>query len=78
MPDMTRKPEARRRALLPALCAGLAMALSACGSGSEEKPGGVTKDEAAALDAAAEMLDERDLRSGPQPSDAAAPLPQPS
>ncbi|MFN3553997.1 MAG: hypothetical protein ACK4UL_12895 [Novosphingobium meiothermophilum] len=78
MPDMTCTPEARRRILLPALCAGLVVAVSACGSGTEEKPGGVTRDEAAALDAAAEMLDERELPARPQPSDAAPPVPQPS
>lgn len=56
------RPTARHNLLtLP-----LILALSACGSGEPEKPGGVTQDEARALDAAAEMLDKRELPDLPE------------
>ncbi|MDT0509363.1 hypothetical protein [Novosphingobium sp. MMS21-SN21R] len=51
------------RALTPLL---LLLALGACDSSDEEKPGGVTQDEARALDAAAEMLDKRELPALPE------------
>ncbi|WP_428332466.1 hypothetical protein [Novosphingobium sp.] len=44
----------RHGVLLMALCV-----LSGCSSGSDPGPGGVTKDEARQLDAAAAMLDKR-------------------
>lgn len=44
----------------------MALALGACGSSEPEKPGGVTQDEARALDAAAEMLDKRELPALPE------------
>jgi hypothetical protein len=63
----------------------LILALSACGSGEPEKPGGVTQDEARALDAAAEMLDKRELPDLPEAttpeaaaSDQAGPVPSAS
>ena len=64
-----------KRRLIPALLA--ALALTACGdSGTAPGPGGVSVDEAEALDQAAEMLDSQRL-----PADAlgdAAPAPAPS
>lgn len=53
-------------------------AISACGTKEEEKPGGVSKDEAAALDAAAEMLDKRSLPDLPEAAAPAQPAPAPS
>lgn len=52
--------------------------VSACGSSEEEKPGGVSKDEAAALDAAADMLDKRPLPDLPEAVPPAQPAPAPS
>jgi len=52
--------------------------ISACGAKDEEKPGGVSKDEAAALDAAAEMLDKRPLPDLPEAAAPAQPAPAPS
>lgn len=54
----------------------LAVLLTSC-STEEEKPGGVSKDEAAALDAAAQMLDQRDLPDLPEASAHPAQAPQP-
>ncbi len=56
---------------------GLVLALSAC-SPEEEKPGGVSQDEARALDAAAEMLDQRELPALPEATAPAQPAPEPS
>ncbi|MFY8194767.1 hypothetical protein [Novosphingobium sp. B1] len=53
-------------------------AISACGPKEEEKPGGVSKDEAAALDAAAEILDKRPLPDLPEAAAPAQPAPAPS
>lgn len=58
--------------------AALLMALAACGSSEEEKPGGVTQDEAKALDAAAEMLDKRELPALPEATVPAQEAPAPS
>ncbi|MBB3860103.1 hypothetical protein GGQ88_001364 [Novosphingobium hassiacum] len=55
----------------------LAVLLASC-STEEEKPGGVSKDEAAALDAAAEMLDQRELPDLPEASAQPAQPPQPA
>lgn len=77
-PETSRRPAISRRIVLPALCATLMMAVSACGSESEDRPGGVTKEEAAALDAAARMLEERDLPPELLSTDTAVPAPQPS
>lgn len=52
--------------------------LAACGSSEEEKPGGVTQDEAKALDAAAEMLDQRELPTLPEATVPAQDAPAPS
>lgn len=55
--------------LVPALPLGAALALAACGpSGNAPGPGGVTVDEARALDEAATMIEQRRL-----PADAIAP-----
>ncbi len=56
----------------------LLFALGACNSGEEEKPGGVTQDEARALDAAAEMLDKRDLPALPEATIPAQEVPAPN
>lgn len=58
--------------------AALLMALAACGSSEEEKPGGVTQDEAKALDAAADMLDKRELPALPEATVPAQEAPAPS
>lgn len=75
----------RRTARHIALILPLFVALSACGSSEPEKPGGVTQDEARALDAAAEMLDKRELPDLPEAttpqaglSDQAGPAPSAS
>ncbi|MFM6829283.1 MAG: hypothetical protein ACKOVA_02930 [Novosphingobium sp.] len=62
------------RALAPLV---LLFALGACNSSDEEKPGGVTQDEARALDAAAEMLDKRDLPALPEATVPAQEVPAP-
>lgn len=51
--------------------------LAGCGS-ADEKPGGVTRDEAAALDAAAEMLDKRELPDLPEAKVPAQGAPAPA
>lgn len=56
----------------------LALALAGCNSSADEKPGGVTKDEARALDAAAEMLDQREMPALPEATAPAQDAPQPS
>ena len=56
----------------------LAIMLTACGASEEEKPGGVTQDEARALDAAAEMLDKRELPTLPEAAVPVQPAPAPS
>ncbi|OYX61263.1 MAG: hypothetical protein B7Y89_13530 [Novosphingobium sp. 32-60-15] len=56
----------------------LALMLVACSASEEEKPGGVTQDEARALDAAAEMLDKRELPELPEAEVTAQPAPAPS
>lgn len=61
----------------PLLIAVLAGTLAGCGS-ADEKPGGVTRDEAAALDAAAEMLDKRDLPDLPEATVPAQGAPTPA
>lgn len=58
--------------------AALLMALAACGSSEEEKPGGVTQDEAKALDAAADMLEKRELPALPEATVPAQEAPAPS
>lgn len=58
--------------------AALLVTLGACGSGEEEKPGGVTQDEAKALDAAAEMLDKRELPALPEATVPAQEAPAPA
>lgn len=55
----------------------LLLALGACGPSEEEKPGGVTQDEARALDAAAEMLDKRELPDLPEATVPAQDMPAP-
>lgn len=60
------------------LILALAIVLSACSSAEEDKPGGVTQDEARALDAAAEMLDQRELPALPEATLSAQPAPAPS
>lgn len=61
---------------LPALA--LLLTLGACGPSEEEKPGGVTQDEARALDAAAEMLDKRELPALPEATIPAQDMPAPT
>jgi len=56
----------------------LAFMLTACSAGEEEKPGGVSQDEARALDAAAEMLDKRELPALPEAAVPAQAVPAPS
>lgn len=63
---------------LPVLALAIALALGACNSAEEEKPGGVTQDEARALDAAAEMLDKRELPALPEATLPAQEAPAPS
>lgn len=58
--------------------AALLVTLAACGSSEEEKPGGVTQDEAKALDAAADMLDKRELPALPEATVPAQEAPAPS
>lgn len=58
------------------LIAALLGALAGCGS-AEKKPGGVTPDEAEALDAAAEMLDKRELPDLPEATVPAQDAPAP-
>lgn len=60
---------------------GLAVLLglvTACGSTEDEKPGGVSRDDAKALDAAAAMLDERELPALPEATVPAQDAPAPS
>jgi hypothetical protein len=52
--------------------------VSACGSSEEEKPGGVSRDDAKALDAAAEMLDARQQPALPEATVPAQEAPAPS
>lgn len=61
---------------LPAFA--LAIMLTACSASEEEKPGGVTQDEARALDAAAEMLEKRELPALPEAAVPAQAVPTPS
>jgi hypothetical protein len=56
----------------------LAMMLAACSASKEKKPGGVTQDEARALDAAAEMLDKRELPALPEAAVPAQDAPAPA
>lgn len=63
--------------LRTALAAALLAILAGCGS-AEEKPGGVTRDEAEALDAAAEMLDKRELPDLPEATVPAQEAPAPA
>lgn len=56
----------------------LAIILSACSVREEEKPGGVTQSEARALDAAAEMLDKRELPALPEADVPVQAAPTPS
>lgn len=55
----------------------LAVLLASC-STEEDKPGGVSQDEARALDAAADMLDERELPALPEATMPAQDAPSPS
>lgn len=66
------------RPTLAIALAALLATLSGCGSSEEEKPGGVTQDEAKALDAAAEMLDQRELPALPEATVPAQDAPAPS
>lgn len=63
------------RTLAIAALVGLA---SACGSNEDEKPGGVSRDDAKALDAAAEMLDARAQPALPEATIPAQDAPMPS
>lgn len=56
----------------------LAFMLTACGAEEKEKPGGVSQDEARALDAAADMLDKRELPALPEATVPAQAAPAPS
>ncbi|MBF9150782.1 hypothetical protein [Novosphingobium jiangmenense] len=58
--------------------AALLASLTGCGSGEEEKPGGVSQDDAKALDAAAEMLDARKQPALPEATVPAQEAPAPS
>lgn len=60
-----------RRSLL--IAAGLAATLAACGGDGPDAPGAVSAGEAEALDAAAEMLDERRLPPEALPPEATPP-----
>ncbi len=51
----------------------LAWALTACDSSGPDAPGGLSEGEARALDAAAEMLDQRRLPAEALPPEAAVP-----
>lgn len=51
---------------------------SACGSSDDETPGGVSRDDAKALDAAAEMLDARPQPALPEATVPAQDAPTPS
>ncbi len=56
----------------------LALPVASCGPGEDEKPGGVTRSEAEALDAAAEMLDKRELPDLPEATASAQEAPSPA
>ncbi|MGV3513199.1 MAG: hypothetical protein ACO1OX_14455 [Novosphingobium sp.] len=58
--------------------AALLSLVSSCGSTEEDKPGGVSLDDAKALDAAAEMLDARPLPALPEATVPAQDAPSPS
>lgn len=65
---------ARAVPLLPAV-----LLLAACGSGSGDAgPGGVTENEAEALDEAAEMIEQRRARPEAQPGESGTPAGEPS
>ncbi len=60
--------------LLPAV-----LLLSACGSGNGDAgPGGVTENEAEALDEAAEMIEQRRAQPAVQPGESGTPAGEPS
>lgn len=63
------------RALGAAALLGL---VAGCGSTEDEKPGGVSQDDAKALDAAAEMLDARQQPALPEATVPAQEPPAPS
>lgn len=58
--------------------AALVGLVSACGPGEDEKPGGVSRDDAKALDAAAEMLDARAQPALPEATVPVQEAPMPS
>lgn len=58
--------------------AALVGLVSACGTSEDEKPGGVSRDDARALDAAAEMLDARAQPALPEATVPAQDAPMPS
>lgn len=62
-----------------AFLAALPLILSSCGpAGNDPGPGGVTVDEAKALDDAAEMLDQRRLPEDALPQGSGGPAPAPT
>lgn len=70
---------ATRRNQIHALgIAALLGLVSACGSVEDEKPGGVSRDDAKALDAAAEMLDSRQQPALPEATIPAQEAPSPT
>lgn len=73
VPDMMNS-RAPALALLPSL-----LLLAACGSNSGDAgPGGVTENEAEALDEAAEMIEQRRAQPSPQPGESGSPTGEPS
>lgn len=63
-----------RRSIHVAICVAMLGAMAGCGPAEDKTPGGVSPDEAKALDAAAEMLDKRELPDLPE---ATAPAQEP-
>jgi len=64
-----------RRPLAATAALALTFALAACGDERVDKPGGVSSDEAKALEDAASMLDERKLPPETLPTDAPSAAP---
>ncbi|MCX7284576.1 MAG: hypothetical protein NTX28_11130 [Novosphingobium sp.] len=67
-----------RRSLHAAICAAMLGVVAGCGQAEDKTPGGVTPDEAKALDAAAEMLDKRELPDLPEATVPAQAVPAPT
>lgn len=67
-----------KRTLHVSLMAAMLAAMASCGPAEDKTPGGVSPDEAEALDAAAEMLDKREMPELPEASVPAQDAPAPA